>query len=1400
MSTGKSVNKIVSFLLALIFVATNTAYSSGTTLRFPITANTQQRIIEIMGKGIQVTGNTQFRIGYQPAIVVPDSIVTKTSTLAVAALTDAGLRGKARGLDKKVADQKAKIGEIKDAADGMAKRMYQSIIEEEGVVVNVHVSEGIGRDGLRPEDAFRSNEIINPTGANGTHHAIMDVIEGTNSFVTNVDGKRLGQLKDLESGATSIIATGAGIESLGNCPDSYVHYIGTTVPPEKMQEFTGKNALDPETIAKDPSKTEGILARIADANNIGIGDLEVVVMNRDREKQVLSVLAGLQKKYPGLKVVTIEDGTVAHSLEATFGRKEGKHKVVMTIGGAPEGFFNLAVAGLFKDQGALASMRIYSKRVNEMANGEKATDMAARYNFDEGEIADIQKMRSDGEAVLKGDRLFTQEDVKGDVEGSMAFITHNGVFGISGAEKSADGSYKVKVLRFGNIDGKPCAWFEEKTVIASSKAAGFELASSKLANGFEMREDAAKDVKGLLKNLEGVLELDTKGGVIVVNADKLRSETIDYLAKEAALNSNDDVKTAAQFLIRSAAISLGVIPASIHDFYMARKTNAWKNMTVPAVNIRTDGYETTRQVFRVVREQNIGAIILELAKSETRYSGQSVNEFTTVGFAAAIKEGYTGQIFFQGDHYQVDQKKYAKEPTKEIDTLKRFIRDSILAGEYNIDLDPSTLVNEEALDEIVVFENSLVDEYLKDHSGLTQGLDESGLKALRHKLIDELPLTGEQRTTLDALYERLHSDTAKVTMEFIRYIRGLEKELLDGKVTISIGIEERHIDNPKHKNNPSTVRGSIALAQKILKMCAAEGLVGPSKIALQTGTMHGLGGTVDFGIYERHLAAAPSLGIAVFVQHGASTIKDRGDFRKMPIGGVGEVHLATEYQKITLGIVARMMPDLAEKMAQYLEDLMAADPNAYGKKFGEKWAQAFNDPAQQGKSRHDIIVEILADELPGKLAGSLKDLTKELSGPFKNEIWNAPAPVREAMRQALYKEFSEIFQMLGARETRKLVESIIPVAKQPVVLAQRPEILIQAIAAIGKRDKGSPMHAWLAIVDAGYKASEVITDETFEILRMRYKKSTRGYEARSLEAAGIWKRVKGGYKLLVTATRAQIENEINPAARNIVNRASIYGEALGLDAHRLDPKWLGQQGNAADGNRRLKEIRTAVYKVTGDPIEDPKPLPYESEDFVAADIESGVLPASVLINDAIMPFDVLGKGISGYKGINDAIKEFAEAATYGPFNVQALLAALVDMRLVSDEVSVKREERVGNFEPTKVKTVLFKDTFVTGRPEERRGPAAFAEEFKKLDPDQIAVIISTSGDTTELAINEALKEAQLLEELGNRIIVMGVDPKSAAAEAFERLFTAGGEILRDLQTAKDILNNKDAVEGLAGAV
>jgi hypothetical protein len=221
--------------------------------------------------------------------------------------------------------------------------------------------------------------------------------------------------------------------------------------------------------------------------------------------------------------------------------------------------------------------------------------------------------------------------------------------------------------------------------------------------------------------------------------------------------------------------------------------------------------------------------------------------------------------------------------------------------------------------------------------------------------------------------------------------------------------------------------------------------------------MHGVGGKIDFGIYERHVKAANDIGISVFVQHGTSTIKDREDFRKLPLGGVGEAHLATEYQKIHLGVIASIMPDLAEEMARFMEGLMDKNPDTYGKKFRDKWNAAFNSKSQESKTRHQIIVEILSDNLPdtpsellgGKsLRGSLKDLAKEVSGPFKDKIWNLPDDAKQAVNNALHKEFSEVMEMLGLSNTKNMVEAVIPTKDLPEIYGSRPAALEAALKTL----------------------------------------------------------------------------------------------------------------------------------------------------------------------------------------------------------------------------------------------------------------------------------------------------------------------------------------------------------------
>lgn len=496
----KLILKAIAFILIGAFIFTSapvTTYASVNSpykLRTKAAGNSIAETKEIKSglTGRAVQGIKNFKLGSEPSGKVAGNLATETSALTAASLVALDLRGRALGLDKE------QIKKVKDRADGIAKRIYTEVADRMGIILLVRVAEGIGRDEVA--ESFDANDVIVPdtllgeveaikkaieTGANTyksnstgitytIEDAVIDVIEGTNAFVFNVGGKPIAKLALWESGGTSIIATGSGIRSIGNCPDVYADGIATVVPPEKRQDFIS-NPLDPELIASDPVKIRQVLLRIAKANGITINDMEVLLMDRSREKAKLAVLQDLQKDFPGLEIVQIADGTVAHNIEAALGRKEGKHKVVMTVGGSAEWFFNLDVASIFKELGALTSVRVYSKNVNKAGDAKdagEATDLERRYAFDEDEAAQIRKLRpQDGEDILYGKKLFTQEDVIGYVDASIAIITHNGVFQLPGVEKLRDGSYKVSLLRFAKVAGKLSRWVEERIITEGELAA-----------------------------------------------------------------------------------------------------------------------------------------------------------------------------------------------------------------------------------------------------------------------------------------------------------------------------------------------------------------------------------------------------------------------------------------------------------------------------------------------------------------------------------------------------------------------------------------------------------------------------------------------------------------------------------------------------------------------------------------------------------------------------------------------------------------------------------------------------------------------------------------------------------------------------------------------------------------
>jgi fructose/tagatose bisphosphate aldolase len=334
------------------------------------------------------------------------------------------------------------------------------------------------------------------------------------------------------------------------------------------------------------------------------------------------------------------------------------------------------------------------------------------------------------------------------------------------------------------------------------------------------------------------------GTVTVKDPTKIASEQIDTIVREAVFGEGD-IRDNARWLLWELAQHVGIRPASIHDLYLARGRGECSGFTVPAINVRGMAYDTARAIFRTAIKMNAGAFICEIARSEIAYTEQRPAEYVSVILAAALREGFRGPVFIQGDHFQLNAKKYAANPTPEVDAVKQLAREAVAAGFYNIDIDTSTLVD-----------------------------------------LSQPTLTAQQRVNVEQ------------AVELATFVRGLEP---DG-VTISLGGEIGEVGT--ENSTPEELRAYMSGFNTLLAE-RAPGTEGLSKISVQSGTSHGgvvlpdgsiADVSIDFGTLETLSAMARTeYGLAGAVQHGASTLPDVM-FHKFPPTGTCEIHLATGFQ------------------------------------------------------------------------------------------------------------------------------------------------------------------------------------------------------------------------------------------------------------------------------------------------------------------------------------------------------------------------------------------------------------------------------------------------------------------------------------------------------------------------
>lgn len=416
---------------------------------------------------------------------------------------------------------------------------------------------------------------------------------------------------------------------------------------------------------------------------------------------------------------------------------------------------------------------------------------------------------------------------------------------------------------------------------------------------------------------------------------------------ELIMSDDSTLKKKLAKKIFTIAYKRGIYPSSIHDFYIARGKEGFGGFTVPAINLRAMAYDLARALFRVAKVNNCGAFIFEIAKSEMGYTNQTPLEYSAVILGAAIKEGYAGPVFIQADHCQVNAKNFLQEPKKEIEALQALIADAIGAGFYNIDIDSSTLVD-----------------------------------------LSKKDIKKQQETNYEVC--------AKLT-QFIRRIepRG---------ITVSVGGE---IGEVGHKNStPEDLRAFMPG----YKMRLRKGLIGISKISVQTGTSHGGVVLPDGSIAQVQIdfetlknlseIAKKEYGLAGAVQHGASTLPAEA-FHKFAECGAAEVHLATEFQNMIYE--SRHFPqDLKKRIYDWLKVNAASE-----KKEGETEEQFFY------KTR------------------------KKALGPLKKEIMGLPQEARDAIAKEIEDKFNFLFKQLNTVNNKEMVDKYVTLKR--VIVRKRKE-------------------------------------------------------------------------------------------------------------------------------------------------------------------------------------------------------------------------------------------------------------------------------------------------------------------------------------------------------------------------
>ncbi len=328
----------------------------------------------------------------------------------------------------------------------------------------------------------------------------------------------------------------------------------------------------------------------------------------------------------------------------------------------------------------------------------------------------------------------------------------------------------------------------------------------------------------------------------IIDLKALRTTVIDELINTIVFSSDDQLKKRSQKIVKQLAAALNIYSQSHADLYQAFGKGELSGFTVPAINIRTLTYDFACLIFKLINKYQIGIVIFELARSEMNYTNQQPQEYLLCILAAAIKQGYQGPVFLQGDHYQINSRNFKLNQEEELAKIHELIDSSLKAGFKNLDLDASTLV---------------------DYSQMTR--------------------------------EKQQSLNVKITAELVNYINSVPRR----SGIISLGGEIGHIGgrNSTPEEFETFMAGFKAICPNgyLSKISVQTGSEHGGSI-LPDGKIKER--TIDFSVLSQiGKIARKKYQMGGAVQHGASTLP-LSSFNKFVEAQTLEIHLATGFQNI----------------------------------------------------------------------------------------------------------------------------------------------------------------------------------------------------------------------------------------------------------------------------------------------------------------------------------------------------------------------------------------------------------------------------------------------------------------------------------------------------------------------